>query len=132
MNKATTRKKQKKDLFHYLKIAAMVLFLVFLVVICILAFRFGKEIFTNDAVSDEEHAVQYTLKVESGESVYQIGKDLETHGIIRSRLVFLVQSKLYRCKIAPGEFPVNSGMSSKAILKYLNDEYLKAKEASKP
>ena len=131
MGKAASPKKTKNDLFHYLKIAAMVLFLVVLVIICILAYRFGTEIFTNDGVTDEAHAVQYTLKVQAGESVYQIGKDLETHGIIRSRLVFLVQSKLYKCKIPPGEFTVNSGMSSKAILKYLNDEYLKAKDATK-
>ena len=127
---AATGKRKKNDLFHYLKFAAMVLFFVFLVIICILGYRFGVDIFTNEGVTDEAHAVQYTLKVEAGESVYNIGKDLETHGIIRSRLVFLVQSKLYKCKIPPGVFSVNSGMSSKAILKYLNDEYLKAKEAA--
>lgn len=129
---AKTEKRKKNDLFHYLKLAVVILFSIFIVVVSILSYRFGVDVFTNEAVSDPDSAVTYVLKVEQGEGAYQIGKNLETHGIIRSRLVFLVQSKLYKCKIAPGEFTVNSGMSSKAILKYLNDEYLKAKEASTP
>lgn len=127
---ATKGSSQKKDLLHYLKLVFLILSLVMLVVVCILAYRFGRRLFTNDGVTDEAHEVTYTLKVTKGESVYQIGKDLETHGIISSRLAFLVQSKLYNCRIAPGEYTVRSSMSSKAILKYLNAEYLKAKESN--
>ncbi|MBO4412179.1 MAG: endolytic transglycosylase MltG [Lachnospiraceae bacterium] len=124
--------KQKKDLFHYLKILIVVLFFVLLAIVCYVSFRFGVLIFTNDGVTDSEHAVTYTLRVEQGESVYQIGRDLETHGIIENRFVFMIQSKLYKCTIAPGTFTVNSGMSSKEILKYLNREYIKAKDAVTP
>ena len=122
--------KPKKDLFHYLKIVAVVLFFAFFAVACLLSYRFGVRLFTNDGLTGEDNKVTYTLRVTQGESVLKIGGDLETHGVISSRLVFFVQSKLYKCRIAPGEYQVNSAMSSKAILKYLHDEYLKAREAT--
>ena len=129
MATAKERKKGKeKDLFHYLKIVIVILSAAAFIVISILAFQFGRDIFSNEGRTGAEGAVTYTLTVTQGESVFRIGKDLEDHGIIRSGLVFWVQSKLYRCKIAPGEFTLSSDMSSKAILKYLHSEYLKTKD----
>lgn len=126
---ASREKRKNRDLFHYLKVVAVILFFVLLIVVSVFSYRVGVQIFTNSGVSTEEEAVAYTLYVEKGESVFQIGRDLEDHGIINSALVFWIQSKLYKCKIAPGEYHVSSSSSSKAILKYLNNEYTKAIDA---
>ena len=68
-------------------------------------------------------------------SVYQaevVKAELEKNGIIESGLAFWVQSKLYDCRIETGTYTVNSRNSSKEIIKYLNQEYLKAHQEEEP
>lgn len=117
-----------KDVFHYLKLVVAVLALVFLVLASVFGYRFGAALFTEEGVLPEGKGQAYTLTVEQGESTFQIGLDLERHGIIRSALVFFVQSKLFKCRIDAGSYEVRSDQSSKAILKYLNQQYEKNRQ----
>ena len=115
--------KQKQDAFHYLKFAIMVLFIAMTVLLAVFGYRFGQDLFSDEAVSEEGKGVAYTLQIEPRESVLNIGKDLREHGIIKSGLVFFVQSKLYGLKIDPGTYTVSSEQSSKAILRMLNQQH---------
>ncbi len=123
--------KRRGDLFHYLKIAVMILIAAMIVVLCILSYRAGVLIFTNDGrTAENEPAVRYTIEIAQGESVLSIGRELREAGIIESGVVFFIQSKLFKCKIAPGTYTLSSDKSSKAILKYLHSEYEKARAES--
>ncbi|MBR3436189.1 MAG: endolytic transglycosylase MltG [Lachnospiraceae bacterium] len=115
--------RQKQDAFHYLKFAIMVLFMAMVVLLSVLGYRFGRAIFSDDSVSEPGKGVEYTLQVQSRESVLTIGKDLREHGIIKSAAVFFIQSRLYGLKIDPGSYTVSSEQSSKAILRMLNQKY---------
>lgn len=124
MNEA--RRKPKTDLFHILKIAIMVLLAALFIVLIVLSYRAGVLVFTNDGMTGpDEKPVTVTVEIKKGDSVLRIGSTLKEHGIIPSALVFYVQSKLYRCRIAPGIYTFSSADSSKKILKYLEEEYLK-------
>ena len=117
------RPAKKQDAFHYLKFAIMVLFIAVIALLAVLGYRFGRALFSDDSVSAPGEGVEYTLKVESRESVFTIGTDLREHGIIRSAAVFFIQSRLYGLKIDPGTYKVSSEQSSKAILRMLNQQY---------
>lgn len=125
MAEKQTRKK-RKDAFHVLKIVIVALVGVLVVVMTVLAFRAGTLVFTNDGLTAENEPERtYTITIRQGTSTLRIGSELRRAGIIRSSVVFLIQSKLYRCKIAPGTYTLSSRDSSKAILKYLHSEYEK-------
>ncbi len=127
MNK--NRTKTKQDFFHVMKIVTGILLFAVVVLLSILGFRLGRQIFTDTpkTVYRTEH-ISYDLTVTKGESVLKVGRDLEEHGIIESGFAFFVQSKVYSCKIAPGTYTVSSRTSSKDILKYLNAEFLKTQQ----
>lgn len=119
--------KKTKDTFRTLKRIIVILLIVLIAVLCIFGYRFGRDLFSDKGLTDKETAVGYTLIVEDGDSTMKVGEKLVSRGIISSSLVFFAQSKLYKCKITAGEYPVDSSMSSKAILKYLHQEYEKKK-----
>ena len=120
-----TQPKENKDVFHYFRIALAVVMCVFIGISAYYGYRFGRLIFTDEAKTTlrTEH-ISYDLTVVKGESVLDIGKDLEDNGVIENAFVFWVQSKVYKCKIAPGTYEVSSRDSSKAILKALNAAYV--------
>ena len=115
--------KQKQDAFQYLKFAIMVLFIAMTVLLAVFGYRFGRDLFSDEAVSEKGKGVEYTLQIEPRENVLTIGRDLREHGIIRSEIVFFIQSRLYGLKIDPGTYVVSSEQSSKAILRMLNQQY---------
>lgn len=130
--KIRTAKKEKTENFlHYLKIVTAVIGLVGLVVACWFGYHFGQAIFTDESMTNNRATnITYELTVTKGESVYTIGRELEKNGIIESGLAFLAQTKIYDCKIDPGTYTVSSRQSSKDIVKYLNQEYVKAHQES--
>ena len=111
---------KKKDLFHYLKIATAILLIVLVVLLAVFGYKFGGDLFTDAGLAEKGQGVEYTLTVQKGESTFSVGRELKAAGIISSPLVFLVQSKLFKCTMTPGTYQVSSEQSSKAILKYLN------------
>jgi len=115
------------DLFHWIRIVIGILLLTLIVLGTYFGFVLGREIFTDDSRTTvrTEH-VTYTLVVRKGEGSLAVGRDLKEHGVIRNALAFAVQTKIYQTKIEAGEYTVTSRQSSKAIAKYLNDEFVKA------
>lgn len=122
---------KRKDFFHYLKVVIAVLTVVLVLILTIYGYHFGKALFTDAGMKPAGQGTEYQLVVTQGESVLSVGRDLQSHKIIDSALVFAVQSKLFKCKIDPGAYKVNSSWSSKAILKELNLQYEKNRKKTK-
>lgn len=114
-----TTNSKKKDLFHYLKIVIAILLLALVVLLAIFGYRFGAALFTDAGKDAAGQGKEYTITVVQGEKTFAIGRELADAEVIDSPLVFLVQSKLFKCTISPGTYTVSSEQSSKAILKYL-------------
>lgn len=75
-------------------------------------------------MDSEEEGRDITVVVEEGDSVYQIGKTLESRGLIRDAKVFVVQEKLsnYSGKLQPGTYILNTSMTRMRSWRYWQGE----------
>ncbi len=120
------KKKNREDLRHYIKIILAVFLLVLGAAMAVFSYRLGRLVFTDDAVADSSvDNITYEITITPGESTLAVGFELMREDVIPSASAFLIQSKIYKCKIAPGTYTVYSKMSSKEIIKYLNQEFLR-------
>ena len=102
----------------YLIVAAVVLY------IGKTAYYFGYNIFYQQPMDSEEEGRDVTVAVEEGDSVYQIGRTLESRGLIQDAKVFVVQEKLsnYSGKLQPGTYILNTSMTPDEIMEILAKE----------
>ena len=102
----------------YLIVAAVVIY------IGKTAYDFGYNIFYQQPMDSEEEGRDVTVAVEEGDSVYQIGRTLESRGLIQDAKVFIVQEKLsnYSGKLQPGTYILNTSMTPDEIMEILAKE----------
>ncbi len=82
-------------------------------------FQFGYEIFYASSVEEAPgHDKNFT--VESGETVRAVGKDLEEEGLISNQYSFIIQAIIYDYEIQPGDYVLNTSMTSRDILDELS------------
>ena len=88
------------------------------------AYDFGYDIFYQQPMDSEEEGRDVTVAVEEGDSVYQIGRTLESRGLIQDAKVFVVQEKLsnYSGKLQPGTYILNTSMTPDEIMEILAKE----------
>lgn len=88
------------------------------------AYDFGYNIFYQQPMDSEEEGRDVTVAVEEGDSVYQIGRTLESRGLIQDAKVFVVQEKLsnYSGKLQPGTYILNTSMTPDEIMEILAKE----------
>lgn len=91
------------------------------------AYDFGYDIFYQQPVDSREDGRDITVVVEEGDSVYQVGRTLESRGLIRDAKVFIVQEKLsnYSGKIQAGTYILNTGMTTDEMMEILARENIK-------
>lgn len=91
------------------------------------AYDFGYDIFYQQPMDSQEEGRDITVTVEEGDSVYQVGRTLESRGLIRDAKVFIVQEKLsnYSGKIQAGTYILNTGMTTDEMLEILARENIK-------
>ena len=91
------------------------------------AYDFGYDIFYQQPVDSEEEGRDITVVVDEGDSVYQVGRTLESRGLIRDAKVFVVQEKLsnYSGKIQAGTYILNTSMTTDEMLEILSRENVK-------
>lgn len=93
-------------------------------VICLLVwggkkgFEFGVSIFTPTTVEDAP-GTDIPVVIKSGLDAMDVAKLLEDKGIIADYRVFWLQSLLYECEIEPGEYTLNTSMTSENILEVI-------------
>ena len=102
----------------YLIVAAVVIY------IGKTAYDFGYNIFYQQPMDSEEEGRDVTVAVEEGDSVYQIGRTLESRGLIQDAKVFVVQEKLsnYSGKLQPGTYILNTSMTPDEIMEIMAKE----------
>lgn len=94
----------------------------------------GHEIFSPTAVA-EAPGKDMEITVKNGESVSAVAGELEKSGLIKNKLIFVIQAIFYDYEVYPGTYTLNTSMTSKDMLKLIDEsgienEKAKAKESS--
>ena len=98
----------------YLSVVVCAFYLVVTV-----GFDFGYNLFAAPAMSAAPgRPVEITI--ESGDSVSEVASVLKQEGLIRDELSFCCQTVFYDKQILPGNYTLNTSMSSKEILRQLD------------
>lgn len=85
-------------------------------------FEFGQAIFSQEAVASEANGKDMIVIVEEGASETEVAKLLKSKGLIKDDKVFWVQAKLYKAKLYPGTYTLNTSMTSEEMLQILMTE----------
>ena len=106
-----------------IKIAAVVFLVSFVYDAAVKAFDYGYRVFAEEPMSVGEGRT-ISISVGAGDSVRDIGKNLEEKGLIRDANLFFVQELLseYHGKILPGIYDLNTSMTNEEMLEMMSSE----------
>ena len=106
-----------------IKIAAVVFLVSFVYDAAVKAYDYGYRVFAEEPVSVGEGRT-ISISVGAGDSVRDIGKNLEEKGLIRDANLFFVQELLseYHGKILPGIYDLNTSMTNEEMLEMMSSE----------
>lgn len=118
----TKNEVQKKSILS--GITAILIFLTAFSIILFLGisagYDFGYQLFASPAVSSPPGR-EVTIEVKKGETTEEIADKLVDAGLIRNKVNFLCQKLFYKKNLLPGEYTLNTAMTSKEILLILDD-----------
>lgn len=83
-------------------------------------YRFGYEIFNSTAVATAP-GVDKEVTIPEGASASDVGKMLEDKGLIKNRLIFVIQQKIFEYDLTPGNYTLNTSMTSRDMLQLLDE-----------
>ena len=89
------------------------------------AYSFGYKVFDQKTMAlTEDSAREETIMIQENDSVHQIGKVLENHGLIQDADVFWMQEKLsdHHGKIKPGTYILNTFQTVDEMLEIMSGE----------
>ena len=106
-----------------IKIAAVVFLVSFVYETAVKAYDYGYRVFAEEPVSVGEGRT-ISISVGAGDSVRDIGKNLEEKGLIRDANLFFAQELLseYHGKIIPGIYDLNTSMTNDEMLEIMSSE----------
>lgn len=106
-----------------IKIAAVVFLVSFVYDTAVKAYDYGYRVFAEEPVTVGEGRT-ISISVGAGDSVKDIGKNLEEKGLIRDANLFFVQELLseYHGKIIPGIYDLNTSMTNEEMLEIMSSE----------
>ncbi|MDD3252495.1 MAG: endolytic transglycosylase MltG [Lachnospiraceae bacterium] len=84
-------------------------------------YAFGHEIFYSKAM-EAAPGTEKTVVIPEGQSTTETIHVLREYGLIDNELAIQIQMKFYEYEIQPGTYSLNTSMTSKEILRMLNDE----------
>lgn len=90
-------------------------------------FEFGYEIFAATAMAPAPGRDK-AVRIEEDQSDLDVGKLLEKEGLIHNRYAFAVQAEFYDYEIYPGDYMLNTSMTSREILDLLGTQPTEAQE----
>ena len=90
-------------------------------------YEFGHEIFYASAMAAAPGR-DMEIQVEAGASVSAVGKTLEKEGLINNQYPFIIQAMVYDYEIQPGDYILNTSMTSREILDILSEDAQEGKE----
>ena len=91
-------------------------------------YHIGYEIFSPTAM-EEAPGTDKEIVIEEGESLSDVAAKMEEEGLISSRMIFVIQAKIYEYEIHPGTYQFNTSETSKDMLREL-DEAASAEKAA--
>lgn len=94
-----------------------------------LSFDFGHAIFYQEPV-EAAPGTDHTIELPQDATISDAGQLLKDEGIIRNELAFVIQGTLYKTKLYPGEYTLNTSMTTKEILEKLNTDAEAYEEAA--
>lgn len=127
-------KKRKKDTAYRSAVSGAKSVLRVLVYICVIlaiifagkaAYSFGYLVFDQHPMAEtEEEGQDVTVVIKEEDSVYQVGKILESKSLIERPDIFWVQEKLsdHSGKIQPGTYLLNTCQTPEEMLEILSGE----------
>ncbi|MDO4326098.1 MAG: aminodeoxychorismate lyase [bacterium] len=101
------------------RIAFWVLVVMLLYAGAVRGYRFGYEIFNSTAVS-EAPGVEKQITIPEKPAMTSVAKILKDKGLIQDEMVFMVQYWLFDCEPVPGTYTLNTSMTGREIIQYLN------------
>ena len=100
-------------------IAALLLLLTFEGLrIC---FDFGHDIFYQQPM-EADPGTDHVVTLEDGATMQSTAEQLKDEGLIRNELAFVIQGELYQINLYPGDYTLNTSMTTKEILTALNTD----------
>lgn len=100
-------------------IAALLLLLTFEGLrIC---FDFGHDIFYQQPM-EADPGTDHVVTLEDGATMQRTAEQLKDEGLIRNELAFMIQGELYQINLYPGDYTLNTSMTTKEILTALNTD----------
>ncbi|MCD8052981.1 MAG: endolytic transglycosylase MltG [Lachnospiraceae bacterium] len=104
-----------------LRVAVVVLLIVVLVKSAQAAYSFGYSVFTSEAM-EASPGTDVVVTVTEGMSDRQVGKLLESKGLIRDSLVFTIQCRVYGYEIYPGSYVLNTSQTVTEMVELMSEE----------
>lgn len=94
------------------KVAVIILVLMFIYKAAIKAYDFGYAVFDDKPMS-EAPGREVTVSITTGKSVKEIGEILESKGLVKNATIFYVQNLLssYKDELQPGMYTLNTSMT---------------------
>lgn len=102
------------------KLIAVLLLVLLVQLVISSGYDFGYNLFAAPAMSSAPGR-EVTFTIDEGEATSDIVADLKESGLIRDKFSFRCQILFYDKVLQPGEYKLNTSMTSKEILMYLND-----------
>lgn len=113
-----------------IKLMVLALLTLLLYEAVVRGFAFGHEIFYAEA-AEAAPGREITVEIKEGETVKEAAGSLKKKGLITNDFAFWFQSIFYDYQdIYPGTYTLNTSMTSKEILRELNERPEEEKEAS--
>lgn len=84
-------------------------------------FDFGHDIFYQQP-AEAEPGTDCVVTLSDGATMSSVAEQLADEGIIRNELAFIIQGTLYKINLYPGDYTLNTSMTTKEILTALNTD----------
>ena len=99
------------------KVAVIILVLMFIYKAAIKAYDFGYAVFDDKPMS-EAPGREVTVSITTGKSVKEIGEILESKGLVKNATIFYVQNLLssYKDELQPGMYTLNTSMAPREMM----------------
>ena len=101
------------------KIVFWILCLTVFIVICSKAFSFGSSIFSDEGMAKEGYGTEVTVTIPSGATSAQVADILFEDELIKSKLIFMIQTTLYEAEFAAGDYVLNTEDSAEEMIELL-------------
>lgn len=84
-------------------------------------FDFGHDIFYQQPV-EAAPGTDHVITLEDGATMDSVADQLEENGLIRNKAAFIIQGELYKINLYPGDYTLNTSMTTGEILNALNTD----------